>query len=125
MTSSRPHLLEGALGGLLLRPPAQELGAVAEAAAGEVVVAHLADQRGPQGLPFRGAPLGPAAGAARRLAGETWRLPQGQENGLELRSEPIFPSFLLPGWAQRKPPTTQSAVRIRLTLTMALRSPER
>ena len=43
---------------------------MAEAAAGDVVVADLDDQLGPQRLPFGGALGRPAARAAGRVAGE-------------------------------------------------------
>ena len=64
------HLLEGALLRRLVGPPAQELGAVAEAAAGDVVVAHLDDELGPERHPFGRALGRPAARAAGRVAGE-------------------------------------------------------
>ena len=54
---------------------------MAEAAAREVVVAHLADQRRPQRLPFWSA-LGPAAGTAQGLAGG--EAPAGQKDRFEL-----------------------------------------
>src|SRR4051794_8038254 len=80
----RSHLIERAGPGLLIRAPTQELRAVSEAAAGEMVVAHLADQGGAQRLPLGAAPLAPAAWAARRLAREAGRLDQGHEDRLEL-----------------------------------------
>src|SRR4051812_37739680 len=80
----RTHLFEGALPRPLFRTPAQELGSVAEAPAREVVVAHLADQRRPQRHPLGRAPLAPAAGSARRLAGETGRLAQRRQDRRQL-----------------------------------------
>src|ERR1043166_1610375 len=72
----RPQLILAALLRRLVRPPAQEFGAVAEAAAGDMVVAHFGDQLGPQRLPFAG-PLGaPAARPAGRIAGEARRRDQ-------------------------------------------------
>src|SRR4029079_5566472 len=81
-----PHLVERARLGVLVRAPAQELGAVAEAAAGEVVVAHLADEGRLQRLPLRRPALAPPAGAARRFAGEARRRDERREDRLELPS---------------------------------------
>ena len=47
------ELVERALPRVLVGPPAQEAGAVAEAAAGHLVVAHFDDQHGLQRLPCR------------------------------------------------------------------------
>jgi len=51
-------------------PPAHEARAVAEAPAGDVIVLHLDDQPGPQWLPLTATLGRPAAGTARRIAGE-------------------------------------------------------
>ena len=68
------QLLEGALGGGLIRPPSDELCAMAEAVAGYVVIAHLDHQLGAKRLPFSGTRCVPAAGPAGRIAGEAgWR----------------------------------------------------
>src|SRR5215210_6663806 len=79
-----PQLGERARFGLLVRPPAEELGAVAEASAGEVVVADLADQDRIERLPLRRAPLGPAARSSRRLAGEAAASSVGLQDRLQL-----------------------------------------
>src|SRR5579862_4466225 len=47
-----PHLREGALIGVLVRPPAKKFCPVAEAVAGKMIVAHFADQLRLQRLPF-------------------------------------------------------------------------
>src|SRR5690606_13989563 len=60
----------------LVRPPADDAGAVPEPAAAYVVVAHLDDQRRPQRLPVGAARRAPAARAAGRVAGEAGRLDQ-------------------------------------------------
>src|ERR1044071_1842216 len=73
-------LVEPALPRRLVRPPAQQCGAVAEAAFAHVVIAHLDDELGAERLPFAGAlgvPAAPtrprapraAAGAAPPLGG--------------------------------------------------------
>ena len=65
------QLLEGALARRLVRPPAHDLRPVAEAIAGDVIVAYLHHQFRLQRRPF-GRTLGaPAAGASGRIAGET------------------------------------------------------
>ena len=53
--------------------PAEQAGAVAEAAAGEVVVLELGDELGFEGLPLGAAFGGPAAWAAGGVAGEAGR----------------------------------------------------
>src|ERR1700730_3221156 len=78
------HLIERALPGLLVGAPAQELGAVPEAATGEMVVAHLADQDRAQRLPVGRAPLAPAAGSSRAPAGEARRLDERHHQALDL-----------------------------------------
>src|SRR2546428_6091143 len=69
----RLHLRQKAWPRGLVGAPAEELGAVAEAAAGEVVVADFDDQLGRERLPLGAALGGPAAGPAGGLAGETGR----------------------------------------------------
>src|SRR3954452_2325734 len=54
----------------LVGAPADELGPVAETIAGDVVVAHLDDELGLERRPLAAAFGGPAAGAARGVAGE-------------------------------------------------------
>src|SRR5262249_6505701 len=61
---------------------------VAEAAAGEVVVADLADKFGLECLPFAAAFGAPATGAAGSFAGESGTATQPFDDGLE------FPSLL-------------------------------
>src|SRR5579859_4967596 len=61
------HLLEDALARRLVRTPAQELGAVAEASPGEVVVLHLTDELRLEPEPFLLDTLVPAARPARRF----------------------------------------------------------
>ena len=64
----RPDLLEGALPRGLVGTKAQELGAVAEAAARDMVVTHLDHELRLHRLPFAGAlDAAPAARPARRL----------------------------------------------------------
>src|SRR6478609_12128774 len=63
-------LVHGALFRRLVGAPAEEAGAVAEAAAGEVVVFDFDDQFRSERFPFAGAFGAPAARAAGRLAGE-------------------------------------------------------
>src|SRR5690242_5090914 len=70
------QLVDGALVGRLVRPPAQEAGAVTEAAAGDLVVADLGDQPGLERLPLGRARGRPAARPARRVAGEPWTADQ-------------------------------------------------
>src|SRR5579884_3434395 len=70
------HLRHPALIRALVRPPAQVLGAVAETAAGEVVILHFHHQLRRQRLKFAGALGAPAAGASWRAAGEARRLAQ-------------------------------------------------
>ena len=60
----------------LVRPPAQQPRAVAEAVAGEMVVADLDDELRLERLPFGRALGRPAARAARRVAGEAGRRDQ-------------------------------------------------
>src|SRR5438445_4757167 len=67
----RTQLLHGALFGLLVRTPAQEPGAVAEAPAGKMIVLEFADQLRLERNPFGIAVVArPAAGAAGSLAGK-------------------------------------------------------
>ena len=72
----RFDLLEGALLWRLVGTKAHEFGAVAEAAARDVVVAHLDDNLRLHRLPFAGALGAPAARPARRLPCKTWRRDQ-------------------------------------------------
>src|SRR5581483_12102969 len=67
------QLLEGALLRRLVRAPAQDGCAVAEALAGEMVVADFDHELRFQRTPLRRALGRPAAGAARRIAGEAGR----------------------------------------------------
>ena len=85
-------LLERALPGRLVRPPAHELRAVPEPAGGDVIVAHLDDELGPQRLPFRARSVAPAARATGRLAGESRRLRPS------FSSRAVSPGFSFPGW---------------------------
>src|SRR3954462_12273663 len=68
------QLLEGALLGRLVRTPAHELGAMAKAVAGNMVISNLAHQLGLERLPFRRPRIEgiPPAGPSRRFAGEPW-----------------------------------------------------
>src|SRR4029079_12384739 len=70
------QLLIGALLRVLVRPPADEAGAVAEAAAGDLVVANLDHQLGLERLPRHRALGVPPARPARRASGEARRLDQ-------------------------------------------------
>src|SRR4051812_15847641 len=65
------QLIERALLRRLVRPPAQDRGAVAKSFAAEMIVADLDDQFRLQRAPLRRTLGGPAAGAARCIAGET------------------------------------------------------
>src|SRR5438552_13545910 len=69
-------LIHRALARRLVRAPPHQPRAVPEAVAAEMIVTNLDDELGPERLPFAGAFGRPAAGAARRLAGEAWRLDQ-------------------------------------------------
>src|SRR5579872_3009500 len=77
------HLGEIAFLRLLIGAPAQEFSAMAEATAGEVIVAHLANQLRLEGLPFHGAFGAPAAEPARSLAGKAGGCDQGLDNSLQ------------------------------------------
>ena len=70
------YLGEGALAGGFFGAPAEELGAVAEAASGEVIELDFDDEFGIEGLPFGGAFCAPATGASGSFAGEARRLDQ-------------------------------------------------
>src|SRR5687768_16117650 len=63
----------------LVRSPAHKLRAVAEASAGDMIVAHLNDQFRLQRLPLRRALGGPAARTSRRVARESDASAQGFE----------------------------------------------
>src|ERR1043165_4271633 len=65
------HLFECALLWLLVRTPAQELCAVAKAAAGEVIVLNFAHKLRRERLPFSRSLGCPTARPAGRIAGET------------------------------------------------------
>ena len=70
------ELVEGALARRLVGTPAQEAGAVAEAAAGDLVVADFDHQLRAAAAAIRRARSGPAARPARRVAGEAGRADQ-------------------------------------------------
>src|SRR6185437_6412296 len=70
------ELVEGALPRRLVGAPAQELRAVTEAAAADVIVAHLRDQLWCEGFPLTGPFRAPARWSARRIAAEARRLSQ-------------------------------------------------
>src|SRR5204863_4336653 len=65
------ELIEGALTRLLVGPPAQQLRSVTETASREVVVAHFADERRGQSLPFARTLGAPAARPAWSTSGKT------------------------------------------------------
>src|SRR5690606_3340252 len=76
VSSPSGNLLESALMGRLVRPPAQKLGAMTKSFCRHLVNANFDDEFRTQRFP-RSAPLrAPAAGAARSVAGETRRLAQ-------------------------------------------------
>src|SRR4051794_38482948 len=88
---SRPglaaELVESALPRRLVRPPAQQRGAMAEAVRGDLIIAHLDHEFRPERLPLGGAFRAPPARAARGAAGEAGRL----DERFELVSEgPLF-----------------------------------
>ena len=136
-------LLERALAWRFVRPPPNETGPVAEPTAADMIVANLHDEFRSQRLPLAGALGTPPAGAARCVAGEAGRhdkpfeLP-GQRLAVEVvqcRGKPdvVELAFAVVEAEQQRPdqarvplvgnpPTTQSAVRRFLTLSMA-RSP--
>src|SRR5947209_950916 len=66
------QLIQRALSRCLVQAPAQDGGAVTKTFAAEMIVTHLDDQLRPQRAPLRGTLGGPAAWAARRVAGESW-----------------------------------------------------
>src|SRR6185437_9442319 len=70
------HLLRRALPRRLVRPPAQQTWAVAEPAAGEMIVADLDHELRLERLPLRRALGRPAARAAGLVAGEAGRADQ-------------------------------------------------
>ena len=96
------ELVHRALARRLVGPAAEQPGAVAEAAAGDLVVEHLDDELGLERLPFGRALGRPAARAARRVAGEARRLDQRLEL---LRSRPAGPwpaiDEVKPTWLSR------------------------
>ena len=67
-------LLEGALAWCLVRPPAQETGAVAEPTAADMIITNFDDELRSQRLLLSGALGAPPAGTSRRVAGEARRL---------------------------------------------------
>jgi hypothetical protein len=82
---------EQALGGGLVGTPADEVGPVPKTIFGDMVVGDFDDQPGRERLPFRAAPRAPAAGSARRVAGESGRADElfqlARERGLILIRE--------------------------------------
>src|SRR5262249_31757551 len=75
----RFDLLEGALPRRFVGAEAHEPGAVTEAVAGDLVIAHLGHELGLQWLPFARALSVPAARSSGRLAGEAGRRDQRLE----------------------------------------------
>ena len=73
-------LLEGALFRRFVGAEADQLGAVAEAVAGDMIVAHLDHELRLHRLPFAAALGAPAARSARRFAGEARRRDQSFEH---------------------------------------------
>jgi hypothetical protein len=136
-------LLEGALSGGLIGAPAQKHGAMPEAIAGDLIVAHFDDHLRPQWLPFGGALGVPSARTSRCRTGEAGRQDQPlqplcQRLPIEMmecrgKADVIEPALIviepeqqgpdLPR-AARNPPTTRSAERCRFTFSIA-RSPGR
>src|SRR3954453_11727306 len=72
-------LIHGALSRRLVWPPADDLGAVPETVAREVVVGHLYHQLRVDRFPFPRPLCAPTARSTWRIAGETRRLAQGFE----------------------------------------------
>src|SRR5579883_1424007 len=66
-----------ALLGGFVGTPAEELGSVAEAASGEVIVLHFDDELRLERLELAGTFGAPAAGTAGTAAGEAWGLAEG------------------------------------------------
>src|SRR5207244_2217807 len=79
------ELVERALLRLLVGPPAQKAGAVAEAAAGNLVVADLCHEHWSQRLEMAGALGVPAARASGRSASEARRLDESLQVPGQLR----------------------------------------
>src|SRR5262249_22961677 len=67
------HLFHDALSRRFVGAPPQELGSMAKAVAGEMVIPNFNHEFGLQGLPLRRPTSGPSAWAARRVAGESGR----------------------------------------------------
>src|ERR1700740_1990279 len=67
-------LVDSAILGLFIGPPAEKFCSVAETPASEMIELHLSHQPGIERLPFCRALRAPAARASRRAAGETRRL---------------------------------------------------
>src|SRR5512146_944473 len=88
LPSSRPNLLECALSRGLLRPPAQELGSVAETSLGKVIVGDLAHHLWLQRFPLPAALRAPAAGPPGRASGKTAAAAQRFHDLLQLT--PLF-----------------------------------
>src|SRR4051812_17522093 len=72
-----PQLLERALSGRLIRPPAYQAGAVAEAVRGYLVELNLHHEIGPERLPLASLVRAPSAGATWRFSGKAWRFDKG------------------------------------------------
>ena len=100
----RPRqLLECALTGRFVRPPAHKLGAVAEAVVGDVVIAHFHHELGLKRLPFRGPRRAPAARSPRSIAGEARRCNQLFQTLGEFRLLVISDAEVKPTWWRRPP----------------------
>ncbi len=74
------NLFEVALSRFLIEAPAQEPGAMTEAAATVVIVLNFSHEPGLQGFPFSGALGAPAAGPTGRIARKTRGLDQRLQN---------------------------------------------
>src|SRR5438094_5806148 len=83
VAGARLHLVHGALARRLVRTPAQELGAVAEPAAREMIVADLHHQLRRERLPLARALRAPPTRTPWRAAGEARGLDEPREHGHE------------------------------------------
>ena len=79
LSQGSPDLLERALMRRLVGTPTHQLRPVAKPVAGHMIESYLNDKFRAQRFPFATSFGAPAAGTARRLSGEAWRLPQGFE----------------------------------------------